>query len=377
MREPDKSNSTNAGWLNPVIGPCVFFFAALAILSAPASEYSVDGFIKYEVYFLNGKTWAEQENSFHFHNKDCEWYVGCVPLRFVKLGKDQELFSSEIASSDGTNFYELESLQGLTKSPLQSQNYAGRVGPGAVPFGLSDPRLIILWYAFGSSCYFPDIKGEFVNPPTILAGQEIYAKDFRVSADWKLEADPPFLPTLITFKDLPRCQSNDFVAGHFTNCLYLVKDFADAKGLKLPKTVFVSYFDRNPTNRSLDWLAGKMEIDVTNFQSGGASCKFTPAIPGHGFISDLRTISTLTPFAVAEVKGSTWPDPSVSKRIAAQIASSMARQKSGWVAGRNKPKVVRLVLLTFTLFSMTAISLLLWRVIKMRPSVNTNYENEK
>jgi hypothetical protein len=239
-------------------------------------EYILEGNVKYQLFLQQGQVIAEQESSFVFREKDCNWLVKCVPHRFVKFGKEQPLYAYELASSDGTNFYELESLSGL---PKPAKPFEGVIGPGSDPFGLSDPRLTTLWYAFGSSCYFAKRNGNLVNPPTANTGSQTYAKDFHVPAIWQIESNPPFLPEAIFFY-----KTNESTLTTFTNVIYKVHEFKSVAGLLLPKAISMQYFfTQSLSNKPTTWITADMEIEVTNFQATSPNEDFTVKIPGGRF----------------------------------------------------------------------------------------------
>ena len=346
----------------------------LSIDTAYCYEFTVEGNIKYQIFSSGGQVLVEQENSFTFSVKDCNWFIKSVPKRFLKFGKEQPLMAYEIASSDSTNFYELESIEGLPKSVKSgNQTFAGRIGPGAVPFGLSDPRLVVLWYAFGSGCYFANLHDDYVNPPTAFRGEDTYAKDFRVQATWQLQTNPPFLPKSIAFYGVPKYQTNEVPDLPFTKCIYLVQDFKEESSFVIPRTILVQYFLKNPTNKTAILTAANMQIEITNVQEKVSSKSFRPDISGIAFLSDMRTISPNTPFGIVVPQGHDWPNLDASKQKAAAIALAMAQRPSVSESHNLRIAVIRIVWIASIFIPLAVMGYLQWK----KQTTKHKNENEK
>lgn len=253
-------------------------------------EFVAQGTINYQVLSYDGSVFVEQDDLFTVSVKNCEWHIKKIPTRFLKNGKEQPLAEYGVASSDSTNFYQVASFKRIVSTQQQkTEAFDGRIGPGAVPFGLSDPKYIVLWYAFGSGCYFPALTNNQVNPPTILKSEEMYAQGFRVTAHWELENDLPFLPKFIAFEAPEAHQTMTAGAekGHLTNCVFTVQEFANQFGLVLPKIVTVNYFGWHPLIPTTIIPTSRMRIVVSNFRARVAIENFKPEIPEPAVISDL------------------------------------------------------------------------------------------
>ncbi len=331
----DKQTITNSTWLMVMV---LFFLTCPTYASN--DEFVAEGTIAYQVLSYDGSVFVEQDDLFTVSVKDCEWSIKKIPTRFLKNGKEQPLAEYGIASSDSTNFYQVSSFKGIVSTEKQKREaFDGRIGPGAVPFGLSDPKYIVLWYAFGSGCYFPSLTNNQVNPPTILKTEGAYAQDFRVTAHWELESGPPFLPRFITFDTPPALQktATGTERGHLTNCVFTVQEFTNVFGLAIPTVITVNYFGWHPLNPTTIIPTSRMRIVVSNFQARVAVEHFRPEIPEPAVISDLRTIASNTPFGVASRNSRTWPNIEDSKKRASARAQAI-----GMAEHRNKSHVTLL-----------------------------------
>lgn len=325
------------------------FLAFVALLFRQicvGEEFAAEGRLAYQTFGLKGDVQADLSYEFTVSVKDCNWFIRTVPKKYVLFGKAHALRDYNIASSDSTNFYELTSIEGIVKAAGGKGNsFAGRIGPGSAPFGLSDPTLIVLWYAFASGCYFRDLRDTYINPATVLLKQETYAKDFRVLASWKLQDSVPFLPKSIILDGVSRSEARLDEKGdsawHFTNCVYRVQEFGKIASLELPKMVIVQYFDRNPTNSAVLIPTGYIRIEATNYQKTVSIDSFRPIIPDRAALSDMRTIFSTTPFGIG-VKGVVWPELQSSKKRADVLALSAKMRAAN---DSRKPNIVFVLLL--------------------------------
>jgi hypothetical protein len=302
------------------------FFLVLFLLfltEVKAYEYVIQGTITYEVYLGDSSSpLAEQEDDFSFSLKNNCFWNQQVSKKFNKFGKPQLLFGGCVASSDSTNYYWISSNSTqLAKSPLLSGSppVSALIGTGVVPYRLMDPKAVVLWYAFGSSCYLSNVQDNCIYPTTINnASNERNESglDFRVSASWKLQKEPPFLPSSIIFDEMP-CQSeirsNNLIILK-TNCVYTADKFTTSNGLTIPWAASVSNFNKSGI------LSGVMKIKVTNVLYNVNITNFQPIISGPVQISDVRTISPNTPRAVFLITTQGWPSLRFSQRIANDVS---------------------------------------------------------
>ena len=289
-----------------------------------ATEYSVDGNILYDVYYDN-EIFVEQEDAFTVNVRDTEWQIRSVPKRFVKMGKEQALGDYTIVSSDRTNIYQLNSFESFipnnihfnqisaikTNAPGTNINkFDARLVSGSIPYGLSDPKLIVLWYAFASSSYLTNARDSFLFPPTVLPPLD-YVNDVRVEARWELSDRPPFLPKNIYFDNTPKYKllklsppGHDL---HYTNCLYHVVTSHEETGLSIPKDIIIHYYEPHPFKSGLTLHTAYMRITSTNYRTTTITNNYRPGIPDRTTISDMRTISSNRPFGVLYRNQTNWP----------------------------------------------------------------------
>jgi hypothetical protein len=331
----------------PVVAAwCLWFVSGVVLGRNETSgvEFEAEGSSTYKV-LSGGAVYVQQEDHITVSVRGCEWLVKKVPIRFLKGGKEQPLAHYGVASSDSTNFYQVSSFPRAG----EGSSMDARIGPGGVPFGLSDPKYIVLWYMFGSSCYFQHLQGRYVNPPTVLLGEAHYAKDFRVLASWELENAAPNLPKMIAFDSVPRwsleVRRDEAPIWHSTSCRLVVQEFTNRGGLLLPKRVLAEYFGSSPTNQPLPFLTGSFEVRMTNFHAQVSVTTFRPDISRGAFVSDMRTICSNTPFGVVNRAASDWPRLESSRAK----AQSVALAKRGSRASTRRVSLVRIGLVALIL----------------------------
>jgi hypothetical protein len=300
-------------------------------------EFTAEGQLKYRIHSpVQGRLGTEIDYDFRVEVKDCSWLIRTVPTQHLRNGVPRPLRDYNIAASDQTYFYQLTSLEQLSHSldrPLPHGTealppFTARIGSGSVPYCLSDPTLMVLWYAFGSSCYFQQLTNQLLNPISLPLNQEVFAKDFRVRGLWELHNVKPFLPRWIVFDGVPRFraaeQASLDVPWHFTNCIYTVEAFDSSQlNAGVPTSFVVRFFPERAAALKDHAETARMECRITMLRPDVRSQEFRPELPGTAVISDLRTISGETPFGVASVSD-TWPDAEESKQKAAHLAAATA-----------------------------------------------------
>lgn len=305
-------------FFQPVALICFFLMLSRGV-QAESPSIGIYGTLKYEKFWTDDSVYLEQKDDFHFVVADCKWYIKQVPKESLKFGKKGKNPPPEykLALTDGTNFFEAVRFE---KSATQN----GRIGSGSVPYGLSDAKLIVLWYAFGSGCYLVR-QQECIVPPHVF-GQEFYTNDFRVRAYWSLTTNVSHLPTYIAFDGF---KVNAGIQWGFTNAVYTASGFTNVGDMSLPSFAAIDYYVQNPTNDSLLRRVARMQIDVSRCElltNTTVDLFQAPKLSESGVISDLRPISTNTPFGVAHYKDRAWPSKEASETKAKAIAENLRLQ---------------------------------------------------
>jgi hypothetical protein len=123
-------------------------------------------------------------------------------------------------------------------------------------------------------------------------------------ASWELEKSAPFLPTSIQFDSVPRFETS---IHHFTNAIFRAYGITNIGKLGIPTKVSAQYFVGMPTN-ALKIVPGPTAmIIVTNVEPKIGIEGFDVAMTGLSMISDLRTITPATPFAIPVGMTKKWP----------------------------------------------------------------------
>ncbi len=318
-------------------GYVLFSFVAVQATNLFAVEFSVEGKIRYEIFFESGEKYVEQQDEFRVSVRDCNWHIRKVPKVFLRHETPQSLGDYGLVMSDGTNFYQVSSFQNALTA---------RIGPGAVPFCLTDPKMIVLWYAYASSCYLSHIQDEFVNPPTVF-NEAYYARDFRVRCDWQLFDKLPFLPSSMAFDGVAKFETNASTRS-FTNAIFKVTETFDDKGLVVPKIASVEYFSRSRTNQALVFRSAKMSIEANALaESVDQHCFQSPNLT-NATVSDMRTISSNTPFGIAYFGQLQWPNLDSSLSKAEKLAAS-ARLRVPERSAMTRLALLRWVLIILTI----------------------------
>lgn len=310
-----------------------------------AVDYTVEGRIKYEIYTSSGGTSVVQEDDFIASVRDCNWHIKKTPIRYVSRGKEEVLGDYGVICSDGIDFYEVLSFN-------KGESVYGRIGPGSTPFCLTDPKTLVLWYAFASGCQFANQQDKFLNNPFLMFAQTNYAKDFRVRAEWQLSLEAPFLPTYMVFDSKPRFEgatkSDNGAGWQYTNVIYSVKESVKEAGLWFPKQILVDYQSPNPTNRAVLFRYGNITIEATAFRKGVRVDSFRPENLKFHTVSDMRTISSNTPFGVASFNKEGWPALQSSEAKAKSLAVTYSNADS---SKQTKSRLILVILLVLPILT--------------------------
>lgn len=331
------------GWAPRVSCVWALLVVCSALLPSKAVlgfEYGVEGRVSYKVLRRSGDVFAHQEDMFRAEVSNCWWRIQTLCFKNTLLGQNEPVLPPMFYSSDTTNFYELMDVAAIETNAMRAGTkiHGGKIGPGAVPFAI-DTKVIVLWYAFASGCYFRSLDEPFLNPPVPLDKSEEYANDFRVRGVWELNGAQPFLPSSIAFDRTPKHQLPTGTASEqswaFTNCVYSANNFRAVAECAVPTLAVWEYFSRNVTGAQEPILTGRIEILVTNvFQQIGAVA-FRPRVVGPVMLSELRTISERTPFTLIVDNSTNWPQLENSLARANTIATVTRRERThrGFLVG--------------------------------------------
>lgn len=354
----------------------VLLLMGLAV-SMPANlalshEFTVAGTISYKIFSPTGDIRVHQLDEFTLGVRDCNWYIKKVPVLFERAGKRVSLTGTTEVSSDTENFYQLTHLR-FSKDRLLEDRLLGRIGPGPAPFDLSDPKLIVLWYSYASTCYLKAIGGceGYVVPPTTLGTEDIYAKDFRVLAAWKSGDGKLGFPEQIHFDSRAKFEASaaDIAVRrwHSTNCILTVNDYITTNGFAVPGDVLVQMFSE-PKPSHPTRLTATIAVAARYLSQDCSITNFVPRLTKVADISDMRTISSNTPYGIVALATTNWPRIEASRALAAAILPAL-NSKGNKISGWKRPVIVA----CFALIFLSPAVILLKKVVQaktMKPDSN-------
>jgi len=301
-----RANSPAARTLTVIVA------VGLVSACATAQEFLVEGVMNHTMLSVKGEKFSEQEHHFSVSVKNCRLYAKRIPIKSVIAGEAKDLEDYSVFATDLTNFYQLACVSTIQKQKGGSNSFFGLVGPGSVPFGLGDSKDLMLWYTFGSSCYFKDLAEPFIFPPirSIAAGD--YAKDFRVRGSWRLSSKPPFLPEFVSFDSVKKFETKPDgspmdAAKQFTNCVLSVQAVTNVGPFEVPLQVVADFYYQHPADKQDVRRGAWITFKVTNIVERVNVTNFSVPIDGVATITDLRAIVSETPFAVLTANTRTWP----------------------------------------------------------------------
>ena len=327
--------------------------------AAAGVEFEGRGAVCYRGFDLNGGVRFEQRDQIVVTIKDCCWCIRKTPQSFILDGTNRLISGETVLASDLTNFYQLTDVSNLTgwrPGRTDVHRFVARVGPGSIPFDITDPKLLIVWYAFASSCYFATNRERYLYPPTVLDSR-FYAEDFRVASEWELSERPPLLPREIHFGEfynfhkaqtvvsLDELRNVPSPAGHF-----VVEEFAAYDRLAVPRRAWTCSWGRHPFDPTRVVPTSEITIEMSEFRPP-STVSFRPRIPGPAIVSDLRTICRETPFGVGFERVSDWPPLEASLLKARSLAEALAGAKCHRTrAGGSKETTIAAVILGLVLW---------------------------
>lgn len=261
---------------------CAILFCAW-VNQACASQYQVQGTLKVTDYTIDGTAQPERLSNFTFQRSDKVWEI---VIRPAVRPKD---FSR--VSFDGTNLYCLQNMEGTLAANRRlgmqvGENQAtGHVIVKEVPNDRFSDGAGQVWLAYGSEDYFRGRKPGAVEVPffQVSRGFSDISDSIMREAVWVLSESSPQLPSLVTYHG-----REGF--GAFTNAEYLVSDYTNIAGLKLPsKATFLIYHFLQPVGgerKQRRWV--RYELEAERFQIAENTLSFPPAVAGLTFVMDYR-----------------------------------------------------------------------------------------
>jgi hypothetical protein len=342
------------------------FSSAFFTLQMPlfAYEYEIQGVMSYRfIDKASGSVLVDQEQEFSMAVNGCKWFLKKIPKKFIRAGKPRPMEDYTEASTDLTNFYFLVSFEGMVKTNANSLNTAsGMIGNGIAPYG-QDPTISLLWYAFGSGCYFQKQQANdaYIYGVASFKNPGFYSKDFRVKADWQLESVPPHLPQKIIFTgeykflhDNPDATFPEPLDP--TNCIYTALEFTNVDGLTFPCKGIAEF----PTTNS---ITPTFEFTVVGITSHNAREDYTVQIPGTALLSDFRPISK--PLSIAVPTGPTkrWPNLDSSKGAYFKLIQNKKSLEPN--SGSESAKIAKVCVLTvFCLTTGLFLTAFFWKLVQ-------------
>jgi len=251
------------------------FFLVLFATNAQASDYEVKGAVRV-FYFLPKGDQLGIPVHFLLSVHGCMWNL--VFNRDETNGLDYQQ-----VTFDGTNlYYVIDGEHMAARAKASGKKLAGNVANSFIsndgeifhnPFA---PEVGTIWLAYGSSCFFADLKTNLMEPPVDSDGigrkysQPEFRKKLRV--DYQRVNDALGLPSQVVYFDdsvnifgkrAPAPYDNGF-----TNSIYSVNSWTNCGGIQLPLTAsFKFYYVKSGGTSSNDLaLFKKFEISFEEYK---------------------------------------------------------------------------------------------------------------
>lgn len=288
---------------------------------------------------------AKAEYEFSVDVEDCKWYLRLKPMvpdysvRNLRYRKGKSSFSStpdeRIASSDSNSFYHVTSFskehiaklieEGIVRESDNTIFTQAERGPGSVPFAI-DYRLMALWYAFASHCYFELRSNQGLIIPMETRRYEFYlTNNIYVPARWRLFNEPPRLPCLIVCSNsvdyLTPSLEEFFKSGAPNTNVY----YSASKPMRVGECFVPSaaefkyfYFDSKSTP-VVNRVFAKVVLKVDSAVNKCEVKSFVPDLKSAAFFSEKRYYAKGV--AVSYAITNKWPDNIEVEKAAARIAA--------------------------------------------------------
>jgi hypothetical protein len=300
---------------------------------------------------------------------ECKWLIKIVPVNpdysYPAKARDVVTIPDEIvASSDSeffyctqtfTNHHEVMRARGDLSATVPILSGNARRGPGSIPYAIDD-KVILLWYAFGSHCFFAERARQGKLPPMENLDLRVFMKkDFFLDADWRLLDAPPKLPSFLITSNFCDRPSEPFLSAiqsgwPNTNVIFQTRETVRVGDFTVPKEVSITQFMFTfPSNTIRTRVYGAIQIITRKASVGSLAEEFKPPYPGHSFFEDLGPLEY---GATAGFAAKDWPDDRTVRKSA---ANSLVRNVHENWDNQPKRKVTVWFKVGFTLLSLAAL----------------------
>jgi hypothetical protein len=204
--------------------------SALALVQfdfARAAEFEVNGVM---IYQRDGK--PEFPYDMRISVRDCKWSI--VQRSMLGTNKMQRI-QTEL-TYDGTNIYNLSHVERQVENEawqVVSNSYAASLYSGEFPFRNLDPEIVLLFYAYASTCYLDTVTNNQTGPIKFQP-RDLEMGNATVYSELDREVLPPMLPKRISFFLGP--------TRGWTNANLVSGDFTNVGGLTIPATVSLEHY---------------------------------------------------------------------------------------------------------------------------------------
>lgn len=308
----------------------VLTVAASSLQAAVVPRYEVRGTVRQE--FSNAGL-PSVTRSFLCRVDGEKWHIELAPggadlRREIKAGTNVVGFftlggNSEIASSDGTNFYMVSKSGTSTTGGSISATPTNRlsikasavIGPGNVPFSGWNESCPVIWYAFASFNYFRALQpGAVMFPMHTVSFEDAEAREHLVPGRWELFKEPPYLPRFVqtsnyfNFTTMPTEYELKERTFPNTNVLFQVSATTNHHELTIPTRVSVDTFFHRQEGGSVKSFKGQhFEVSVQKIEELREPVGARPALEVNAKVDDLRYWLSDPAMSVSVITTNGWP----------------------------------------------------------------------
>jgi hypothetical protein len=305
------------GWICHII--------PISLLSLPqaihsATTFSTEGLVRHSTPFY------EERLSFRMTLDGDAWNVRMLRVQMERFPQkrsqmpgiqfDDTLGYRYEASCDGRAVYYLSGPPAAFDAAITNSFPTGAIANGAVPYGITDYRLMLLWYLFGSRQHLAASRSNLIISPLVHAGapsarpsETFYRMAFWRTAD--LAGGFPAEIAFTTFSQSDLANAEVGSARLSTNCTLRVLESTNVGGFAFPRQAHVQIFRQHSTGHSgRASVQQEIEIVTTNVVLASLDPTFVLALPKPAVISDLRVLAgtNAKPAKAVSMLLPAWPD---------------------------------------------------------------------